>query len=372
MGKKITVLGAGNAGFTLAFHLSHLGNEVALFEHPDFKQAIEAVQVTGEIVAVEEEGGFKSVLHGKAKIHLATSDIKEAIEFGEIVVIIVPAFGQLPIFEMALPYLKEEQIFISMPGNFASLQYAKLLKSKGISKKLYFVDTGSIPYACRKLRDNQCFISGMKLMLNCGVYPAEATDKIIEIIQPMFTLKLNKLRNVLEAGFCNMNMIVHPPPTLLNAGWIEVEGGKFSFYRDGCSPAVCKVMDAIDNERMEIAKALQLKTENFMTIDKGWYGDTGKDNTYEHIHFGAFHGFFPSPTSLKNRYIDEDMAYVLVPIAELLGKRYGVKTPAIDAMITIAEILTGKKLLPKRDFDIVVKDNETVEQLHERLNKWLL
>lgn len=66
------------------------------------------------------------------------------------------------------------------------------------------------------------------------------------------------------------------------------------------------------------------------------------------------------------------MAYVLVPIAELLGKRYGVKTPAIDAMITIAEILTGKKLLPKRDFDIVVKDNETVEQLHERLNKWLL
>lgn len=84
MPRKITVLGAGNAGFTLAFHLSHLGNEVALFEHPDFKQAIEGVQKTGEIVAVAEEGGFKSVLSGTAKIHLATCDIKEAIEFGEV------------------------------------------------------------------------------------------------------------------------------------------------------------------------------------------------------------------------------------------------------------------------------------------------
>lgn len=66
------------------------------------------------------------------------------------------------------------------------------------------------------------------------------------------------------------------------------------------------------------------------------------------------------------------MGYVLVPIALLLGKRYGVKTPAIDALILLAEVMTGKKLEPKRGFDHVVKENETIEQLHERLNKWML
>lgn len=59
-------------------------------------------------------------------------------------------------------------------------------------------------------------------MLNTGVFPASATDTVLSRIQPLFTLKLSKCANVLESGFANMNMIVHPPPTLLNAGWIEV------------------------------------------------------------------------------------------------------------------------------------------------------
>lgn len=164
-------------------------------------------------------------------------------------------------------------------------------------------------------------------------------------------------------------MIVHPPPVIHNAGWIEVTKGQFSFYTDGCSPAVCRVMDAIDQERMAVAKALGLQTANFITIDKGWYGDTGKDNTYEHIHFGAFHGFFPAPASLNNRYIDEDMCYVLIPIANL-AKRYNIPTPAISAEVLLAEVLTGKKLEAKRGFDHVVKDGESVQQMHQRLQSW--
>jgi hypothetical protein len=61
----------------------------------------------------------------------------------------------VPIFELALPHLKDGHIIISMPGNFAALQYAKIVKDKCAEKKLFFVDTDSIPYACRKLKDNQ-------------------------------------------------------------------------------------------------------------------------------------------------------------------------------------------------------------------------
>jgi opine dehydrogenase len=371
MGKKVTVLGAGNAGFALAFHLSHQGHEVALFEHPDFKQAIEPIQKTGELVAPAEVEGFKAVVSGTVKITIATSDIKEAIEFGDVVMIIVPAFGQVPIFEMALPHLKEGQIFVSMPGNFASLQYAKILKERGIKKQIYFVDTDSIPYACRKLKDNQVFISGMKLMLNAGVYPANATDKVLADLQPLFTLKLTKNANVLEAGFANMNMIVHPPPVLQNAGWIEVTKGNFSFYTDGCSPSVCKVMDGVDRERMDIASALKLHTRPFIEIDKGWYGETNKFTTYEHIHYGAFHGFFPAPPNLDNRYINEDMCYILLPICQL-ARRYNISTPVTDAMVLLAEVMTDKKLLPQRGFDIIFKDGESIDQMHERLNNWLM
>jgi opine dehydrogenase len=168
------------------------------------------------------------------------------------------------------------------------------------------------------------FISGQKLVLNAGVYPADATETVLAQVQPLFTLKLQRNANVLEAGvyvsahahtcigFANMNMIVHPPPVIHNAGWIEVTKGQFSFYTDGCSPAVCRVMDAIDGERMNVAKTLRLNTRPFIEIDKSWYGETGKSTTYEHIHYGAFHGFFPAPPSLDNRYLNEDVCYVYI------------------------------------------------------------
>ena len=40
MGKKVTVLGAGNGGHALSFHLAKNGHEVLLFEHPNFAKSI--------------------------------------------------------------------------------------------------------------------------------------------------------------------------------------------------------------------------------------------------------------------------------------------------------------------------------------------
>ncbi len=165
-------------------------------------------------------------------------------------------------------------------------------------------------------------------------------------------------------------MVVHPPPVLLNMGRIEHTKGQFSFYTDGCTPSVCKVIDALDSERMAVAKALHLQTSNFLDIDSAWYGSLGKHSTYEHIHHGSLHGFFPAPPSLKNRYIDEDMCYLLVPIGQL-ARSLDMRTPVIDGLIRLAEAARGRKLQAKRDFAFVIRQGETVEQMNDRLSRWL-
>jgi opine dehydrogenase len=373
--KKVGVLGAGNAGYTIAYHLSTLGFEVALFEHPDFKQAVEPVQKTGEIVALEQDGEYKAVISGKAPIALATSDIKQVMDFAKYIIIIVPAFGQVPIFEMAVPHIRAGQIFISMPGNFASLEYAKIMEKKGLQeKKVFFVDTDSIPYACRRVKDNNIFISGMKKVLNAGVYPGESTKAIIEEIQPMFTLKLKPATNVIEAGICNMNMILHPPPVVCNVGWMEVTGGNFSFYREGCSPSVCNLTNGIDRERVEIAKSLGYQARTVGQIFGEWYGDeyaANSDNVYLQTHTGRYHGYFRAPPGMDNRYISEDICFVLLPLLNF-AKTYGIKTPVTDAMILLAEVLSGKKLSELRNFHHVVREGESKEKMNERLQKWML
>ncbi len=47
-----------------------------------------------------------------------------------------------------------------------------------------------------------------------------------------------------------------------------------------------------------------------------------------------------SPPSLDHRYIREDIGYGLVPMAEI-GKLLGIKTPVMDALITLASTALG-------------------------------
>lgn len=49
--------------------------------------------------------------------------------------------------------------------------------------------------------------------------------------------------------------------------------------------------------------------------------------------------------------------------------RYGIPTPASDAMLTLAEVVSGKALVAKRDFAHVVKKGENASQMHQRLAK---
>ena len=367
---KVSVLGAGNAGCSLAFHLAQLGHEVTLYENERFAQSVALIGETLEIKAEKEVDGFEAVIHGKARVCAVTTDIETAVNYGEVLIVIVPAFGQETMFKAAMPFLKSEQIVISMPGNFGSIQYAKWLREAGLEIRPYFVDTDSIPYACRKTGGNTVFITGIKKLLHVGVYPSVATDAIFAKIQPLFTLALEKCENVLETGFYNMNMVVHPPPVVFNAGWIEATGGKFSFYNDGCTPAICRAIDALDNDRMAIAKALGIKTMNFVQTDQSWYGDSGQYTTHGHLQAGEFHSYFPAPASLNNRYIDEDICYSLLPIARKLADKFKIPTPFIDKFVNMAEVITGKELKPQRDFDSIVKDGDSVEQLHENMKNW--
>ena len=64
---------------------------------------------------------------------------------------------------------------------------------------------------------------------------------------------------MLKADLANLNAILHPPGMVCNAGWIEATAGKFGFYAEGSGPAAARVMDAIDHERLALARALGVR-----------------------------------------------------------------------------------------------------------------
>ncbi|MGZ9143659.1 MAG: NAD/NADP octopine/nopaline dehydrogenase family protein, partial [Candidatus Binatia bacterium] len=129
-----------------------------------------------------------------------------------------------------------------------------------------------------------------------------------------------------------------------NAGWIEKTSGEFLYYREGITPAIGAWIDAVDQERLEIVRRLGLQPLRFVDIfhqaglTTAEARDTG--SAYQAIHHSEPNFTIKAPPSLDHRYIREDVGYGLVPMAEV-GKLLGVRTPVMDALITLASTALG-------------------------------
>jgi len=329
---KVSVLGAGNGGQALSAHLAINGCEVNLFEHPNFKKNIEEISKKGSIELSGKLQGFGKISH-------ATTNIKEAIEATSIIMIVAPSFAQKAFIELALPYLVNSQIIVLIPGNFGSFEIKKILKNNG--KDLTIAETNSLPYACRKVEEGKVNIWGVKSYISIASLPAADIKSVIKILSDFFPIHLNPAKNSLEISFSNPNMIVHCPTMILNTGRIESTKGDFMFYCEGMTKSVCKVMEKMDEERMEIGERLGLNLISTFEWLKQTYHLEGK-NLYEVISTSPVYGGHgpDAPGTLSHRYITEDIPYLLVPVVSF-GKLLGIQAPIIECIIRLASTING-------------------------------
>ena len=62
--------------------------------------------------------------------------------------------------------------------------------------------------------------------------------------------------NVLASSLNNLNPIVHPAGSILNAGWIDTLGKDFYFYRYGTTLSIARAIKAIYEEVSKVAEAI--------------------------------------------------------------------------------------------------------------------
>jgi len=145
---------------------------------------------------------------------------------------------------------------------------------------------------------------------------------------------------VIETGLGHLTPLLHPAGCLLNAGRIERSHGEFYMYEEGMTPSVVRVIESLDQERIQIGKCLgiDLPTGVDMMVESG-YGPRG--TLWESLNGSA--GLTPvkGPPSLENRYVTEDIPYGLVAWASLANVT-GVDTPIMDSLIKIGSAIMGK------------------------------
>lgn len=333
MGKstRFTITGAGHGGKAMAAHLSLKGFEVNLFNRTP--EHITAIKARGGVELESYEGGP----HGFGELNIVTSDIQEAIEAADVIMVVVPSSAHANIARIAAPYLQDGQIVVLHPGRTCgALEFSKVIRDSGSKADVTISEAETFIYASRSDGPAQARIFRIKDAVPLASLPATRTKQVLEIINPAYPQFIDGI-NVLNTGLNNMGAIFHPALTLLNAGWIESTHGDFQFYIDGVTPSVARLLEVLDRERVTVASSLGIRAQTAMDWLQMAYTTTG-DDLYEAIHNQPGYYGIKAPNTLNHRYIFEDIPMSLVPIASL-AQRYGVSVRGMESVIRLACII---------------------------------
>jgi opine dehydrogenase len=334
--KKIAVLGAGNGGCAVAADLTLRGFQVRLFSRSE--STIAKLARRGEIELIEgDETKF-------AAPYFMSPHLPPVVQGVDLIIVATPAVGHEYLAQNLAKYLVDGQRILLNPGHTGgSLHFANLLRALGCTADVQLCETVTLTYICRMPEPGRVEIYRRTTNLRCAAFPGKHTAKLIAEMQEIFP-NLVPAANVLETGFSNINAIMHPAGMLGNTGWIEKTGGDFLWYYEGITPSIGRWIDAVDAERLAIVRALDLDPLRFVDIfhQAGLTTANARESrsAYQAIRESEANMKIKSPSSLDHRYIREDIGYGLVPMAEI-GKLLGVKTPVMDALITLGSAALG-------------------------------
>lgn len=318
--ERIVVMGAGPGGIAAAAALAHRGYQVALYNRTRDRLA-PFIDRGG----VETEGDYGDLF---IPMPVITTDIAEAMKDAQLILIAVPGYGQMPMLEACLPYLKAGQIILFLTGSAASLEAALRLQAAGHSlDDILLGETVTLPQSARMVGPCKIRIR-LPSRIRTAAFPGRNTARLIETIGD--TLKLIPKPNVLDPGLNNPNFLIHPAPMLLNYAAVERADGMLSIMNEGMTEGVLRCLDAVDEEKMALQRTLNL---DVVPIDD-LYRETGSG---PHVYRSKGEPF-GIRDRIWSRYIYEDVPYGTV-LYSSLGQLLGVPTPVSDSINTILSVV---------------------------------
>jgi opine dehydrogenase len=201
-------------------------------------------------------------------------------------------------------------------------------------------ETSTLPYAVRTSGPATIHVF---VKLRAGLWaaatPSTGTDQLRTMLGEVYP-GIGSAGSVLATTLQNGNPVIHPAVTLSNAALIERTGGDFNFYEDGITPAVGRLMQAVDSERMAIAAAFgqTIASDPAIGVMQGYMIEENYDTGYSTA--PGFRGI-RAQSELDNRYLTEDVGYTMVLFTEL-ARTVGVPTPTMDAVIQTTSALLGR------------------------------
>jgi opine dehydrogenase len=337
---RVAILGAGAIACGNAALLCREGHDVALWSRST--QRTSKLAAGAPLVATGAIGGE---FHPRIAASCA-----DALADAEAVVVAVPGYGHRHILHAAAPHLRSDQVVVfSSHMSLAALYLAELLRKRGVATPIAAL--GTTVTTGRQTAPDAVTVGTVRDRLDIAVLPQSETARGIAVCRALFGDRFVPRSGLLAIALSNVNAQNHLALALCNLTRMEL--GEVWGQNRNLTPAVARLMEALDVERLAIAKAFGLTVRTI----------------HEHFHlsFGLPMGPLAEmarampqpggtgPATLDSRYVTEDVPFGLVPTIRL-AKIAGVPAPLHEAGLWLMSALYG------RDFET---ENDILPELGE-------
>ncbi|GAA0737556.1 NAD/NADP octopine/nopaline dehydrogenase family protein [Clostridium oceanicum] len=352
------IIGAGNGGQSMAGHLGIMGHPVKIYD---------VSQKT--VDAINEKGGIEvdGAIEGFGKVKMASTNIKEVIDGVDMIIVVLPSLYHASIAKACAPYLKDGQTILLHPNaTCGALEFRKVLDDENCKAKVTLAETQTLVYVCRAAKPGHAHIYGLKNVVLTAALPSSENKRVLKELNTVFP-QFKEAENVLITSLENINAMLHPAPTILNAGRIDSQED-WLYYYDGFTPAIGHFVEEMDKERLEVGKALGLKLKPMMEWFDVMY-DAHGENFSDAVKDNKSYDGVKGQKTLYTRYLLEDIPNSLVPIVSL-GKKLNVNVTKMETIVNLVKGVLGDKLSSKgRTVETLGLEDCSKEELLEYVKK---
>lgn len=332
---KIAILGAGAIAYANAALLCCDGHDVILWSPSGRRTA--ALAAGAPLIA-------SGVINGKFHPCVATN-CADALKDAEAVVVAVPGYGYRHVLDAAASHLHSEQVLIfSSHLSLAGLYLARLLRRRGVMMPI--VALGTTVVTGRQTAPDAVTIGTIRTRLDIAVLPRTASARGMEVCRALYGDRFVPGLGLLAITLSNLNPQNHLALALCNLTRMEL--GETWVQNRHITPAVARLIEALDAERLAIAKGLGLAVHSVhdhfhrsFGVPKGPLAEMAKALAERPSSVNG-------PATLDTRYITEDVPFGLVPTIQL-AKLAGVPVPLHESGLRLISAIYGRDFATEND-----------------------
>jgi opine dehydrogenase len=327
----VAVLGAGSGGLATAVELIRAGHAVRLWN-----------RAATTLEPCVRQGGvrYTGVLgEGAVRPESMTTVLAEALAGADVVVVALPSLVHARLFADLVSIGWTGPVVLNPGHTGGALHLRAHYLAAGLPVPPT-VEFSTLTYVARN-SDGCVAITGRAGTVRAGALPGGQVA--LDLACGLFP-SASPVPDVLASSLSNVNVVLHPPGAVLAAAWVEATGGDFTFYVQGMTPAVGRVMAALDAERLSIARAFGHELPP-LAQEMAAIGTVGTDAVglplEDAVRGGAANARIMAPESLEHRYYREDLPYGLVPLLALADLAR-VPAPTAEALARLGGTAMGE------------------------------